>query len=198
MKLVGLTGGIASGKSTVSRMFAGHGCRIIDADQIAREVVEAGTPALAAIAQRWPAAIRPDGTLDRAALGREVFSGARAREELDAIIMPRILARTAEKTAQLEAAGVPVALYDAALIVEKGLDQGLDGLIVVTAPESTQLERIQARDRLTPDEARARLAAQLPLAEKVKRARWVIDNSGSLEDTRRQVDRIWEELKQLS
>src|SRR5207245_2594932 len=110
--------GIASGKSTVSRMFAELGCPVIDADAIAREVSERGTPALAAIAEKWPAVIRPDGSLDRTALGKRVFADAAQRSELDTIIMPFILERTAECSANLERQGARVALYDAALIVE--------------------------------------------------------------------------------
>jgi dephospho-CoA kinase len=198
MKLIGLTGGIASGKSTVSGMFAALGCPVIDADRIAREVVERGTPALSEIARRWPEVIRPDGTLDRAGLGSQVFADVATRDELDAMIMPKILERTGEISAALERSGARIALYDAALIVEKGLDRVLDGLIVVTVPDAAQIARMKLRDGFSESEARARIASQLPLAEKVRRATWVIDNAGTLEDTRRQVERIWDELKRLT
>jgi dephospho-CoA kinase len=198
MKLIGLTGGIASGKSTVARMFAELGCPVIDADRIAREVVEPGTPALAEISRRWPNFIKGDGTLDRAALGREVFADASSRAELDSIVFPRILERTLERSNELDRAGETVALFDAALIVEKSLDAGLQGLIVVTVPEATQLARLVSRDHLANEDARARIASQLAIAEKLKRARWVIDNSGTLEETRRQVERIWAEIEPSS
>lgn len=194
MKVIGLTGGIASGKSAVARLFAELGCPVIDADRIAREVVEPGTPALAAIAQRWPDVLRHDGTLDRARLGERAFGDPTQRAELDAIVFPRIAERMADRTAELERQGARVALYDAALLVEKGLDRLLDGLVVVRVPEPVQTARLRERDGFTEEQARARIAAQLPLAAKLARATWVIDNAGSLEDTRRQVERIWREI----
>ncbi len=133
MRTVGLTGGIASGKSTVARFFADLGAPVIDADQLARDVVAPGTPGLDTIARRWPETVE-GGVLNRAALGARVFADPAQRAELNAITHPLIAAEALKRSAALAEAGAPVALYEAALIVENGLDAGLDGLIVVSVP----------------------------------------------------------------
>ncbi len=194
MKKIGLTGGIASGKSLVARLLTARGVAIIDADQVARDVVEPGAPALAAIAIRWPAVVR-DGRLDRKALGAVVFADREERLALESIVHPRIRAEVSRRFAALEAQEVPRAVYEAPLIVEKGLDADLDALIVVSAPLHLQLERLMARDGLTESEARARLEAQLPLEKKIARATFVIDNSSDLEALERQVDEVWKEVE---
>ena len=196
-RVIGLTGGIASGKSTVADMLRALGAHIIDADLLARRVVEPGTPALAEIAERFGARVlQPDGTLDRKRLGDIVFADPAARQALERITHPRIAAAGQEAVAKLAGAGVDPILYEAALIVENQLYKGMQGLIVVSVPPEVQLARLMARDHLDEDAARARLAAQLPLADKVAVADHVIDNSGSLEETRARVRALWDHLCQ--
>ena len=190
LALVGLTGGIASGKSTVARLIAGRGIPVLDADQLARQAVEPGQPALAEIARLWPQAISGDGRLDRRALGAIVFADGAARARLEAILHPRIAALADQQAAALAAQGHPLAFYEASLLVETGRHRHLDGLVVVTVTPETQLARATARDGLSPEEARARIAAQLPLADKLAVATFVIDNDGSVEATDAQVARL--------
>jgi dephospho-CoA kinase len=194
-RVIGLTGGIASGKSTVARMLRDLGAHIVDADQLARQVVEPGTPALAEIVARFgPALLQPDGTLDRKQLGALVFADPGARRELERITHPRIARAGQEAIARLAARGVDPVLYEAALIVENRLHTWMNGLIVVAVPPDVQLARLMARDHLDEDAARARLAAQLPLADKIAVADHVIDNGGTLEETRAQVRDLWGRL----
>jgi dephospho-CoA kinase len=190
LKLVGLTGGIGSGKSTVGRMVAAHGVPVIDADRLAREVVAPGQPALAEVAAAWPDVIRPDGTLDRRALGARVFADPAARAQLEAITHPRIQQRLHEEAAALAAAGHRLAFYEASLLVEAGRARDFDALVVVVADPDQQRARAMARDGATAADVEARMAAQLPLAEKRKLATHVIDNSGDEAATRAQVDAL--------
>lgn len=195
MRVIGLTGGIASGKSTAARTLAELGARIVDADEVARDIVAPGQPALAEIARRFGREmLLPDGTLDRKRLGAVIFAQADQRLVLNAITHPRIAAETQARLAALREAGVPVAVYEAALLVENGVHHGLDGLIVVVCAEATQLARLMARDGYVESEARARIAAQAPIADKVAAATWVVDTSGPLADTRKQLARVWEEI----
>ncbi len=194
MRLIGLTGGIASGKSTVTEMFRALGVPVIDADVIAREVVAPGQPALAEIAARFPGAVDPAGQLDRAALARRVFSSATERAALDAITHPRIRARVKEEREKLARAGAKLALYDAALLIENDLQRELDGVILVAAPKEAQLERLLRTRNMSPAEAAARIAAQLPLDAKRAHATWVIENDGTLENTRAQVEQVFRAL----
>lgn len=189
MKTFGLTGGIASGKSTVGKMLRERGVPVIDADLLAREVVEPGTPALADIAARWPGVV-VEGRLDRPALGALVFSDPAARGALEAITHPRIAELGFQRRVAAEAAGHPFCIYEAALLVEKGLDRGMDGLIVVTVSPEVQLARVRSRDGFDAEQAAARLAAQAPLAEKVARATWRVDNDGDRGALERQVDAL--------
>ncbi len=198
MRLFGLTGGIASGKSTVARMFQALGDGVIDADALAREVVEPGRPALAKVAARWPNCVRPDGRLDRAALGARVFEHPEERLELEAILHPAIQEAAHARTLAVEAAGKPYAIYEAALVFEKDLDAGLDGVILVAASPETQIQRMRERDGLDGREARRRLDAQLPLDEKRRRARWIVDGDVPLEETRRQVEAVHRALEEAS
>ena len=195
MRVVGLTGGIASGKSTVSAMFRELGAPVIDADAVARDVVEPGTAGLAEVARRFPGVVDATGRLDRVELGRRVFADATERRALEAILHPRIREEVARRLEALARAGATVALYDAALLIENGLHRGLDGVIVVFAPESVQRSRLAARDGLDEAAITARLAAQLPLADKRAHATWVVDNGGPLGETRAQVLKIWEEIR---
>lgn len=176
--VVGLTGGIASGKSTVARHFADLGVPSVDADVLAREVVAKGTPGLAAIVETFgPAFLLPDGTLNRKALGQLVFDDPAARTKLNAITHPRIAALGAERVRALSGKGVPYVLYEAALIVENGLHRGMRALVVVSADASTQRARIMQRDLLSRAQAEARIQAQAPLERKLEVADFVIDNS---------------------
>jgi dephospho-CoA kinase len=190
VRIWGLTGNIGSGKSTVARLLAARGVPVVDADRIAREVVEPGRPALREIGERFPGSVGPDGALDRKALAARVFADPGELAALNAIIHPRIAEEVAMRMADLAEEGHPLAVYEAALIVENNLQDGLDGLIVVTAPPDAQLMRLQLRDGMTEAEARARIAAQLPQAEKAKLATVVIENHGSEADLEAQVDRV--------
>jgi dephospho-CoA kinase len=190
VRIYGLTGNIGSGKSTVARLLTARGVPVVDADLIAREVVMPGRPALREIADRFPGVVGPDGVLDRKALAARVFNDASERAALNAIIHPRIAEEMGTRMSALADAGRPFAVYEAALIVENGLHHGLDGLIVVTAPEEAQVERLRRREGMSEEEARARIAAQLPAAEKVRQATFVIDNQGREADLAAQVDRV--------
>jgi len=198
VRIWGLTGNIGSGKSTVGRMLLARGVPVVDADQVAREVVEPGTPALRDIASRFPGVVRADGSLDRKALAARVFADPAEREALNAIVHPRIAEEVALRMSDLDASGEKVAVYEAALIVENGLQAGLDGLILVTAPVEVQLERLRAREGMDEAEARARIAAQLPASEKVRHATVVLDNSGSEAQLQAQVERLVSRLRQES
>ena len=197
-KVIGLTGGIATGKSTVSRMFTELGARVIDADIIAREVVERGSAGLSELVDAFGAdLLTADDELDRAALGAIVFSDDEARRVLESITHPRIGMLMAQRTTDAANEGYPWVIYDAALIVENQLHLGLDGLIVVSCEPSQQLARVQNRDGLSTAEAQARIDAQLPLVDKLAVADWVIDNSATLNETRKQVDDLHAELERL-
>ncbi len=194
--VIGLTGGISSGKSTVAAMLRERGAAVVDADVVARQVVEPGQPALDEIRARFgDEVLDADGRLDRKRLGERVFGDAAARAALNAITHPRIAAASQAEIARWAARGAQVVFYEAALLIENGLHRGLDATIVVAAPADVQLERLRARDGLDEAGARARLAAQLPLAQKVAVATWVIDNGGDLEQTRAQLERVADELE---
>jgi dephospho-CoA kinase len=190
--LVALTGGIATGKSTVSSMFRALGCPIIDADLLAREVVEPGEPALVDIAREFgPGVLGPDGRLDRQAMGTVVFADADRRRRLEAITHPRIRERLNARLSELAQRGFDgVVIFDAAVIIESGGYKQMDRLVVVTADEATQLARLRARDGLDEAEALRRIRSQMPLAEKAKLADHVIDNSGDRAATEAQVRRV--------
>jgi dephospho-CoA kinase len=195
LKVLGLTGGIGSGKSTVARLVAELGVPVLDADQLAREVVEPGRPALAEVAATWPQAIGPDGRVDRKRLGDIVFKDPAQRLRLEAITHPRIQALSEERFADLAQKGHALAFYEASLLVESGRYKEFDGLVVVTASPETQLARLLARGDLTEAEAEARIDAQLPLLAKVRVATHLVDNDGDLEATKAQVERLAASLK---
>jgi len=194
VKRIGFTGGIASGKSVVAARLAARGVPVIDADRIARDVVEPGRPALAEIAARWPAVVR-GGALDRKALGAIVFADPGERAALEAILHPRIREELERAFRGLEDEGVPIAVYEAPLLVETGSDAALDALIVVSAPEALQIERVMRRDGLDEAQARARLAAQLSAEARLAKATFVIENSGDLRALERNVDDVWEQVE---
>ena len=173
------------------------GAPIVDADLLARQVVETGSPALAEIAQAFgPDMLEPDGSLDRKRMSERIFADPAARAKLNAITHPRIAQASAAALAGFAAAGYEVALYEAALLVENRIHERLGGLIVVSVPLEVQIARLRARDDLDEEGARARIAAQLPLASKVAVADWVVDNGGPVEHTRAQVEQIWREIQE--
>lgn len=195
MRLIGLTGGIATGKSTVAAMLAGRGAIVVDADRLAREVVEPGRPALAEIAAEYgPGVLAADGSLDRAALGALVFADADRRRRLEAITHPRISALMAERIAEAVTAAPPLVVVDIPLLFENGRSGMVEGVLVVYADAATQLRRLLDRDGLGEADARRRIAAQMPVEEKRRLATWVIDNRGDLEATRGLVDAWWAEV----
>ncbi len=183
--LVGLTGGIASGKSTVSRQLAELGCVVIDADVLAREVVAPGGPAWRAIVAAFGRnLLQPDDTLDRARLGALVFTDPDKRRQLEKITHPAIQARRQAMLDALAARGFDgLVVQDAALLIEVGGAARVDRLVVVYVDPETQRERLMRRDGLEPAEAERRIGSQMPLAEKVRLAHYVIDNSGSFDET---------------
>ena len=199
MRTVGLTGGIGSGKSAVSRLLRSCGAVVVDADLLAREVVDVGTPGLAAVVDEFgPGVQQPDGTLDRAALGRLVFADPAALARLNAITHPRIAERTAERFQQAIEAGAEVLVHDVALLVENGLTGNYDDIVVVAAAPQTQLDRLVRQRGMSEDDARARIAAQLPLEDKLAVATHVIRNDGPLEELAPQVERVWAALQQAA
>jgi dephospho-CoA kinase len=191
--LVGLTGSIATGKSTVSRMFAHLGARVIDADLLAREVVLPGQPAYRKIVEQFgPAVVQEDGSLDRKALGAVVFADPAKRKRLEEITHPAIGARQQRLLSALdEEVFEGVVIWDAALLFESGGAAKMDRVVVVFAEPEIERRRLMERDGLSETDARARIASQMPIAEKAKLAHHVIDNSGTREETERQVRAVY-------
>jgi dephospho-CoA kinase len=194
--LVGLTGGIGTGKSTVSRFFCDLGCLIIDADLLAREVVEPGEPAYDKIvAEFGKGVLQEDGLIDRKKLGAVVFGDAEKRRRLESFTHPEIVARRAGILAALEAEGFEgIVIIDAALLIETGGAKNMDRLVVVAADEVIEVRRLMLRDEISEDEALRKIQSQMPLSEKIKQAHYVIDNSGSREETERRVKEVHEQL----
>jgi len=189
--LFGLTGGIGSGKSTVAARFRERGLPVIDADELAREVVAKGTPGLAEIvAFLGPEVLDPEGALDRKRVAAIVFKDEASRRRLNAITHPRVAALAIERSQALDARGEPLACYEVPLLIESGLAGALRPLVVVSADVATQRDRAMARDLATEAEISARIAAQMPLSDKAKLADFVIDNSGSIEATRARADEV--------
>lgn len=195
MLTVGLTGGIASGKSTVSRLLRERGAPIVDADQIVHQLQAPGSPLLAEIAAAFgPEVIRPNGSLDRPRLGSIVFGDPAKRRQLEAIVHPPVRAQIWAEVAQHEKAGAQAVILDIPLLVEGGWQEQLDRVWLVWVDATTQVERLMARDGLTREGALARIGAQMPLDQKRAYADLVIDNSGSLAQTEVQVDQAWRSL----
>lgn len=200
MIIAGLTGGIASGKSTVSGMLAEAGARIIDADTIAREVVKPGTPAFDEIVGFFGRRILlPDGDIDRKGLGDIIFNDSRKKARLDAIVHPRVHRRTEQMVAEIGAkAPEAIVILDIPLLLEAKMERDLAEVIVVYVPEDIQLRRLMARDHIDADAALARIHSQMPIEQKRRLATIVIDNSGSLSDTRKQVLALFNHLSHSS
>ncbi len=194
-RIIGLTGGIASGKSTVAQILTTLGAAVVDADDVARSVVEPGSPGLQRLKQQFGDAIISDsGTLDRSAVAQIVFSNPQARKQLNAILHPLIAAESQRRIAALAKQGHRLVIYDAALLVENDLHKNMDALIVVSVPESLQRERLAARDGLDDSAIASRLRAQLPLEKKTQVADYIVDNSGTIEETRRQTTEMWKTI----
>ena len=188
---IGLTGGIASGKSTVAARFRELGVTVVDADALAREVVAKGTDGLAEIVKTFGAdVLDADGALDRKKLGAIVFEDDDARRTLERITHPRIAALSMQRMAQVAASGAPYGLYEAALLVEKGTHRTMNGLVVVAVSPEVQLARVMSRDGLDEAAARARLAAQMPLEDKLAAATWTIWNDADLATLHARVDDV--------
>lgn len=191
MLRVALTGGIATGKSFCSARFAALGVPVVDADLLAREAVAPGSPGLAAIASRFGASvILEDGRLDRIALGTLVFADRSARADLESIVHPEVYRRINEWFAA-RPPGTRFAIADIPLLYETGQEHDYDAVIVCACTPDEQFRRLVSRDRLTPEAARARLASQWPIDEKVMRANYVIRTDGSFDETIEQVQRIY-------
>lgn len=200
MLKVGLTGGIASGKSSVAQIFRELGAHVLDADRIAREVVPPGSPAIARIARAFgKELLRPDGTLDRAALAAVVFADEGKRRVLEGILHPLILDEIDRRIAELER-GDPhgLVVVEAALILELGREAEFDTLVVVWADPEQQRRRLIGRDKLSTAEADRRIGAQMPLVKKRGRAQFVVDNSGDKDACRANAERVFAELRQLA
>ena len=194
--LVGLTGGIATGKSTVSTMFAHLGAKIVDADLLAREVVMPGQAALAEIVREFgPEVLAPDGSLDRKRVGAIVFGDAQKRKRLEEITHPAIRLRQQRILSVYEEESFEgIVIWDAALLIESSGAKGMDRVVVVITDPDTELTRLMARDGFSEEDARRRIASQMPLAEKVKVADYVVDNSGSRSETERLVKDVYHAL----
>lgn len=196
MKVVGLTGGIATGKSTVASILRQLGARIVDADQLAREIVRPGEAAWKEIVDAFGAGIlREDKSIDRERLRNIVFRDERARKRLEAITHPRIRALAQQRIRQLAAEGANVVVYEAPLLFENNVHLWLRPVIVVACDRATQKERLRKRDGLTEQDIERHLGAQMPLDEKRRLADHVIENNGTLEDLKKQVEEIWQKIQ---
>jgi dephospho-CoA kinase len=192
MLRVGLTGGIASGKSTVANELARRGAVIIDADELAREVVEPGTPGFAAVVRRFGEGVLRDERLDRAALARIVFADPQARRDLERIIHPEVRRRAAEREGALPHTAVVVHVIP--LLVETGKESDFDLCVVVDVDRQTQLARLMARGPMSREEAESRIAAQATREQRLAAADIVIPNVGTLTDLTKQIDGLWSDL----
>lgn len=201
MHIFGLTGGIASGKSFVRATLENLGAHVLDADAIYHSLIAPlpngeASPLALAIAAAFPNVMKPDGTLDRAKLGEQVFSDAQALARLGQITHPAVAQETGRRMQALAEKGVARVVYDVPLLYERGLETGMHGVMVVWVPRQLQLERLMQRDGLLREQAEKRVQSQMSLDEKRTRATWVVDNSGSREATQSQVREVWESWEQ--
>lgn len=197
MRVVGITGGIATGKSTVAAMFKECGAALIDADALSRAAVEPCQPAYhAVVAQFGTGILRDDGTLDRRALGALVFRDAEARRRLEEIIHPHVVQAIQRQLAEWRASPSPppLVVVEIPLLYEAGLEEMVDTVVVVSSEQATQLQRLITRTGLAPEEAMLRIAAQMPLSEKEARAAHVISTDKPLQAVREEVCKLYEEL----
>ena len=194
---IGLTGGIASGKSTVAAMFQELGTSVIDADKAGHLVIEAGCPAYNQLVECFGRGIlSEEGLINRKLLGDIVFGNPEARRKLENIVHPRLIKQVKQEMQQLRSDGISLVMIEAAVLVETGTHTCCNRIIVVYLPVEQQIERLRNRDNLDINDILERLDAQLPWKAKLELADYVIDNSGSLKETRCQVDQIWDKLKE--
>ena len=194
---LGLTGGIATGKTTISNYLKSINIPVLDADEYARKVVEPGTPGLAEITNTFGEQIlQPDGSLNRKLLGQIVFNDSSAHQTLNDITHPRIQQMMADELHRLAEQQTPLVILDIPLLLENNNVAGADAVMVVSIPESLQLTRLMQRNNLTEKEAHARISAQMPLVEKEKLADFVIDNSGTISNTQKQVEKVIQKIRQ--
>lgn len=194
MKLIGLTGGVGSGKSTVSAMLHDLGAVVIDADEASHAVYEPGSPGFEAVVREFGPEFVHDGRIDRAHLGQLVFNSMDARHRLNAIVHPLVREWMAARTAEAEQRAAEVVVQDVPLLFENGLERLYATVVVVYVPETQQLKRLVESRGISEDRARTMIAAQMPIEEKRMLANHVIDNSGSREATLERVERLWEQL----
>ena len=197
MVKVGLTGGICTGKTTVGRMFVDLGCRLVDSDRITHELFEPGEMVYEAVVAEFGRRIQDDeGRIDRSVLGEIVFNDPDRRQRLNDLVHPAVIERQKEFLQRVGAEDpVSVAIVDAALMIEVGTYKNYDRVVVVTCTPDQQRQRLGERFPLSDDEIEARISSQMPLDQKAGYADFVIDNSGPLEETRRQVGEVYEKLK---
>ncbi|WP_293954158.1 dephospho-CoA kinase [uncultured Corynebacterium sp.] len=195
MLRIGLTGGIGSGKSTVADLLSSEGFLIVDADQVARDIVEPGQPALTELVEAFGEDIlKPDGTLDRPGLAAKAFVSEEQTALLNAITHPRIAEESARRFAEAEARGEKLAVYDMPLLVEKGLDRKMDLVVVVDVEVEERVRRLVAKRGLTEEDVRRRIASQVPDDIRLKAADIVVDNNGSLNDLRAEAGKLISEI----
>ncbi len=198
MHIIGLTGGIGSGKSTVAALLRERGIAVVDADPIAREIVAPGSPVLSQLAKRFGLdMLNSDGTLNRSLLAKQVFHSPAALRDLNQLTHPPILAKIQQALLALERAGAPVAVIEAPLLFETGLDKLCRNVILITANPGIRMERLKARDGLSDAECKARIQAQWPDDEKRRKSSHVIDNSGHIIQTAQQLDGILTALQKI-
>jgi dephospho-CoA kinase len=199
MKVIGLTGNIASGKSVVASMFEDLGAKVIDVDDIARKIVEPNETAWKKIVDTFGQNIlNPDSTINRKKLGEIIFNDYEKRKILNDITHPKIIQNARDKVEKYKNEMVEVVIIEAALIVEKGgLKDLIEKLIVVTSDEVSQIERLTERNGFSKEEALSRINSQMPTSEKVKHADYIIDNSGTTSETENQVKKLWHEIRTL-
>ena len=200
MLKVGLTGGIASGKSTVSRIFASFGAKVLDADEVAREVLLPGQPAWTKLRRAFGQEFfHSDGTVKRKQLRKLVFADPEKRSQLNAIVHPEVMKEINRRSEILSSSvQTGVLLVDVPLLLEVGVANRFDKVVVVYVSKSVQINRLQQRDGISEEEAKQSLKAQMALSKKVEQADYVIDNSGTLDETQAQVQRVWQELLVLA
>ena len=199
MKTLGVTGGIGSGKSTACRIFEDLGAEVFYADDEAKRLMQEHPELREAIAEAFGAeSYAPDGALNRAYLAEQVFADPEQVERINALVHPRVFAAFETRRAKLQASDVPLLVHEAALIFEAGGDEHLDAVAVVDAPEAVRIQRVMARDEVTEAQVRARVAHQLSAAEKRRRADYVIDNSGTADDLRAEVERVFQAMRAAS
>ena len=195
MKVIGLTGGIGTGKSAVSRLLRKKGVTVIDADEATRAVQSRGTDGLRRLVEEFgPSILAPDGELDRARLAAVAFSDPEARQHLNAIVHPLVRAWMADRQMEAEARGEPYVVLDIFLLFESRGAAGFDDVILVYAPEELALRRLMELRGMPEAQARARIDAQMPIEEKRRLARHVIENTGTLDDLRARTDEVWSEV----